>query len=241
MRERHAFKESATLHRACTPRDCELFTEGDQDILRALAHFRPVTVKYIRPLHHSFCTLLPVAACHIELVHNWLADPSAHPSISLSLPPALVQAKCSSWPDMMFKTHHLHLPLWSSHTVTPQSPHSHGHSSSLAPPIICISASNEKPPLIRWPSEIIYTPPPPSPAVFSALFYNAPSLSPHPVTCRLSTPSRMLLGAGAQALIAPLNISTGLEWRSEGDGSPDIVRRELGSLDCRQALAFSLT
>lgn len=216
------------------------FIEGDQDIFHALPHFSPVTAKYIRRLHHSFCTLLPVAACHIELVHNRLADPSAHSSISLSIPPVLVQAKCSSWHDMMFQTHHLHLLLWLSHTA-PQSPHSHGPPSSLAPPIICISASNEKPSLIRWPSEIIYTPPPPSPAVFSTLFYHTSSFSPYPDTCQLSTPSRMLFGAGTRALIAPLSISIGLEWMNERDGSPDSLLSELRALDCRQALAFSLT
>lgn len=63
----------------------------------------PLTVKYNLPLHHSSYCLLPVAGCHIKLAHNWLAIPSAHSSISLSIPSVLVQAKCSSWPNMMFK------------------------------------------------------------------------------------------------------------------------------------------
>lgn len=43
------------------------------------------------------------------------------------------------------------------------------------------------------------------------------SLSPHPGACRLSTPSRMLFGAGARALIAPLSVSIWLEseWARE--------------------------
>lgn len=105
----------------------------------------------------------------------------------------------------------------SSHTAVPQSPRSHGPSSSLAPPIICISASNEKPPLIRWPSEIIYPPPPPSTAVYSPLLFLPPCLPPLPGTCRLSTPSRMLFGAAAQALIAPFSISIWLECEWAGE------------------------
>lgn len=229
------FKERVAprrLLRAYTHRER---TEGDQDIFHALPHFNPLTVKYAPLLHHSSCTLLPVAGCHIESVHNWLTDPSVHSSIPFSIPSVLVQAKCSSWTDTMFKTHHLCLPLWSSHTAAPQSPHSHRPSSSLAPPIICISASNEKPPLIRWPSEIIYPPPPPSAAISSPL---SPFLLHIVVPASYHHPAECFLGL---ALIAPLSISIWLENEWAGDGSPDSPLSEPGALDCRRALAFSLT
>jgi len=84
------FKECAALRRlcnACSPRVCKHFTEGHQDICHALPHFNPLTVKYAHTLRHSSGSLLPVAAGHIELLHNGLADPSAQSSVPLSIPP----------------------------------------------------------------------------------------------------------------------------------------------------------
>lgn len=167
-------------------------------------------------------SILRPPACSGLSVHNWLADPSVHSSVPFSIPSVLVQAKCSSWTDTTFKTHHLCLPLWSSHTAAPQSPHSHRPSSSLAPPIICISASNEKPPLIRWPSEIIYPPPPPSAAVSSPL---SPFFLHIVVPASYHHPAECFLGP---ALIAPLSISIWLENEWAGDGSPDSPLSEPG-------------
>lgn len=125
-----------------------------------------------------------------------------------------------------------------THTAAPQSPHSHGPSSSLAPPIVCISASNEKPPLIRWPSEIIYPPPPPNTAISSP-----PTLPPStswylPV---INTLQNAFWGRSPGSNSSSQHQYLTGEWMSERDGSPDSLLSELGALDCRQALAFSLT
>lgn len=129
---------------------CKHFKADDGDIFHALPPFDPLTVKHTPPFCHSSSPLLPVAACHIEsqrLICPPFPDtyPCSYDSQTFvargegvqspsPLPPAMIASRfCSAKP---------------------------GPWSSLAPPIVFIPASNETASLTRWPSEIVYPPPP---------------------------------------------------------------------------------
>lgn len=187
---------------------------SNEDIFHASPRFNPLTVKSTRPLA---CSSQPY----------WNGAQLTHQHIIILDP-------------FQAKREHTGLSLWSSHTPAPRVPSlAHTPSSSLAPPIVCISETNEKPPLIRWPSEIVFPPPPPC----------AAESSPHP------PPLHILVLAGYQ------HPAERLFWRcSPGSNSStqhqDLSgerarKKEMGHLiaywlswglsNARQASAFSLT